>query len=234
MVRECDETIINMSQAIVDIQSKIKESEIIEKNNIREFEEIEEKIVNIDSLNESLCNKINSLKGQIVNSPEKLQLLIDEHKSNIEVLTITIQDLTDIIKQKEKQIANFEFFLKIHNEYLNLLTELEKLMNNLNLIENTIYEVKDTRNKKEKILSEINLKIDNLRKTLANLVEYSNDFSNNQKKALESKDELIMQTKEKNQILNKKLNEMNEHLKNQMAKNKLLMDNVIILFIKDR
>lgn len=70
--------------------------------------------------------------------------------------------------------------------------------------------------------------------TLGKLEEYLTEFHTGQKKTIENKDELLIETKDKYQSKFKRLNELNELIRVQLQKNKSIEENVrylsLILF----
>jgi chromosome segregation ATPase len=209
-----------------DIETRTQELENKIKEKSLSMEEYEEKIKNIDFLNESLSSKSTTLKSQIVHSPEKLQIIIEELKVNKENLSTNIQESNTTIKNCERHQKILESLTKIFNENENLILDLDKVINNLTQVNAVIYEDTECKNKKEKNLNEFESKIDNLTKTLNNLGEYTVEFYRKQKSALVSKDELLASVKEKFQSHQKRLNEINEMIKVQMSNNKAFEENV--------
>jgi chromosome segregation ATPase len=195
------------------------ELEHIFKEKIKEQEEITDKLKNIDYLNESVSQKINSLKGHIVHSPEKLQSVLEELKIKNETINSQVEELENNIKNYERNLKILDVLIKHFNYYESILDDLEKINMSSIKIEEVIYLTQEEKFKKEKGLNEIFSKIDNLDKSLRSLTDYLEDFYQKQKKAAESKDENISQIREKLSLAQKKLTELNDHLKSQLNTN---------------
>jgi chromosome segregation ATPase len=196
----------------MELEHKLKEK-------IQEQEEITDKLKNIDYLNESVAQKINSLKGHIVHSPEKLQSVLEELKIKNEAINTQVEEIENNIKNYERNLKILDVLIKHFNYYEGLLEDLEKINMNSIKIEEVIYLTQEEILKKEKGLNEIFSKIDNLDKSLRSLTDYLEDFYQKQKKAAESKDENISQIREKLSLAQKKLTELNDLLKSQLNTN---------------
>ena len=195
-----------------------------------EIEENEEKIKNVDLLNETHIAKTNLLKGQIVHSPEKMQIILEEFKSTIDGLVSNTTELELNMKNSEKHQNILEGLILLFNEYENLITDLEKTMSRLSSVNKVIYEDNDNKIKKEKILAEIQSSIENIDKSLSNLGDYSNEFHSKQKKNVEVKEESLVQVKEKLQGHQKRLSDVNEMIRIQLMTNKAIEEQVYLIY----
>ena len=182
--------------------------------------------MNIDNLNDNYNNKLLKLKSQIVSSPEKLILLTEDLKENIlssEKINLNLE--TDL-KFNEKHLINLEHFLKLTSDLEISIKELEKTENKFQEITNIIILDSDLKTKKEKSISEINSKINNVHIQIEKMQDYHKEFNLRLKKNLDIEDSNLEESKEKFQNSQKKLNEIKALIKEQEQKNAFLEDGV--------
>jgi len=209
-----------------ELENKIREIEMkIHEKNL-ELDENDEKIKNIDILNDSFNSKMNQLRGQIVHSPDKMQMLLEQLKETLNSQAVINEDLEQELKTKEKQLKNLEFLTKLTNEYETFILDLEKQVEKFQTLNKLIYDDTETIHKKEKHLNETQSKIDNLGKSLNSFNLYTHEFHQKQKAILECREDVLTQAKEKYQNNLKKINEIQEGIKNQTIKNKSIEDKV--------
>jgi hypothetical protein len=219
-VDKCMEEMNKLHFEKIELDEKSKEiqSGINSVNSL--IDENEERIKNIDIINESNNSKIISLRGQIVHSPEKMMIILEDMKNNIEIMNAHISENEINYKNAERHSKNLEIILKYVSELESYYLELDKNLNKLLHANKLIYEETEIKNRKEKTLTEMNSKIDNAIKSISALTSYSEEFHLKQKKIVELKDESLISAKEKLAQITKRINEIIELIGQQINFNK--------------
>jgi DNA repair exonuclease SbcCD ATPase subunit len=153
-------------------------------------------------------------------------LLIEELKATIDRCNQSNEQLEQEYKSTDKYFGSLEFVSKLINEYELKVKDLEKTESKLTEINKIIYEDTQLKIRKEKEISEILAKINNIQITIEKMQDYHKEFNSRQKKNIENEDYNLNEAREKYNQTQKRLLELNELIKEQQTKNTNLEDGV--------
>jgi chromosome segregation ATPase len=194
------------------LQIKTEELETLTQNEIKEIQGIDERTKTIEETSDALNKKLIELKGRIVSSPEKLENLLAQLKSNKEEIIPILEKAEETYKVNSQTLKNLEFLLKMITEKENLDLEWDRYNKELIQIQDSVYKKNEIRNKIDKTINEKLIRLDNLDIEISTSEVYGNEYKTKQLKQIELKEESLEKLRSRSLENNKKIKELEERL----------------------
>lgn len=200
-IKQLEETNKDITQKM--LLSKEELNQLVQKK-----KEIENNITLIDDLHVNYSNCISSLKNQIVSSPEKMQTVLEQTQTSIELLIKEISDNEAIYKKRELVSSNYDMLQDLINEYNSSIAELNKVYQDNSEVEKQILIKKDVIASKTKNLEDNKYKLENVISKISNLNKYLQENSAKNKEDKENKEKELQEYQNKYNQENTKLSEL--------------------------